>query len=424
MDWIYKLYHKVEKWKIVKLAVKVYRKGFFLENINADKRLIDLRDKVGNHMPIRVAFIGQSTTCWNKLKPLYEKMSKDDKFQTYLLAVPDDVSKSNDGVYDYFYNLYKDAVIKADMEDRYFNLKELMPDYVFYQRPYDRYLPKEYRSNIVSRYAKVCYLPYGFMIFGGMDEISMPHQFHRNAYMYFAESSLTYQFNKNRYAKSSEQGFRNSYDLGYPSLEDFVNQKEQYPAINDGKFRVLWTPRWSENVELGGSSFLKYKDEVVKLVDKNDRMHIVFRPHPMTFNHFIEVGKITKEEADAYIQLYKESDKLEQDTRPEYAKSMWESDALLTDMSSIIIEYFLSGKPIVFCETGSKVSSAFAEMQKGMYIANSWTEAQKYLLDLSEGKDPLKEKRIAIRDKMFGNSISGSVDRIMDTIEKDFKYVE
>ena len=88
---------------------------------------------------------------------------------------------------------------------------------------------------------------------------------------------------------------------------------------------MLWTPRWSENVELGGSSFLKYKDEVVKLVDKNDRMHIVFRPHPMTFNHFIEVGKITKEEADAYIQLYKESDKLEQDTRPEYAKSMWES---------------------------------------------------------------------------------------------------
>ncbi|MBE6119202.1 MAG: hypothetical protein E7189_01995 [Erysipelotrichaceae bacterium] len=420
MEWIYKLYHKVEHNPLVKQAVKVYRKGNPIENKKALKRLKALSQKKASGKTAKVVFIGQSTTCWNKLKSVCDEMIKDSRFDVKVLAVPDDVCKSNSGVYDYFYNIYGDLTIKADEGNGWFDLKAYSPDYVIYQRPYDRYLPKEYQSAIVADYAKTVYVPYGFIFLAGVDEVIMPHLFYRNMYMFFCESKVTYDFNCARYKSEIELGYKKGYNIGYPSLEDFLREKEKYKVEDDDYFRVLWTPRWSDDKELGGSSFMENKDNVVKLIDESEDIKLIFRPHPMTFNYFIEKGSLTKEEADEYIKKYEENDRLEYDKSPYYVKTLWENDVLFTDTSSIIAEYYLSDKPIVFYETGGSSSEFFNELKKGMYCVDKWEDAKKVLLDLRAGVDPLKDVRRKIKEEMFGKNNENIAKKYLEVIYEDY----
>lgn len=421
MKILYRLYHRVAHLRIIKLLTKIYRKGFFISNIKANKRLRELSQKKPHSGKIKVVFLGQTTTCWNKLKTIFETLKNDDRFKVLILALPDDVSKSNDGVYEYFVDeCGSEFVIDAVADNSLFDLLKYQPDYVFYQRPYDAYLPKPYRSNIVSGYAKICYISYGPYLSEGMDEIALTKLFFRNTYMYFAENSFAYRFNVNRFKKSHKENYRKTYDLGYPSYEQFMDTGKSINDRKDNLFNVVWTPRWSEDKEVGGSNFIKFKDDVVKLPEINDRISLTFRPHPMTFSHFIEIGKMTEDDVKQYCKLYMDNPRMHYDNAPDFARTFWNSDVLLTDISAVIYEYLLTEKPIVYCETYAKPNAFFAKLKEGMYCVETWDEAVKALLDLEKGIDPLKEKRIRIKDTMFGTDFSGVSKRIVEEIVRDF----
>lgn len=420
MKLLTRLYHKYSGTKFVEWLAEIYRDGNLISNHNAYIKLRKLSEKgVSQHIPIRVVFLGQKPVIWIKIKSIYDSMLEDERFEPVILAIPENIGNINMNTYKYFSGIYGSDVVNAYQENTWFPIKELKPDYVFYQEPYDNYLPPEYQSGNVIRYVKTLYVSYAFMLDENLKSICMNKLFFRNLYCYFAENNLWAEFNVNRLKKSHKKGYQKTVNIGYPLFELFMRRKPTTCIQRTSKI-VLWTPRWSEDV--GGSNFFNFKDEIVKLPEKYPDLKIIFRPHPMLFDHFIEKNRITKEDAGAYLQKFKDNAFLEYDTSNDYMDMFWDVDILLTDISSIIVEFFLTGKPIIYCDTGVLPDTFFAELLKGMYIVSDWQEAEQKLNELLQGNDPLKTKREELRKALFGDDFYHITSRILDEIYHDMGY--
>ena len=158
-----------------KVARKIYDSYRFLV---ADFKIKNLK-KVTNTKK-KIVFISQMSNLWINVDDLYNQLSNDDQFETYVLMIPEfdyskkefDIQTMNTKIYDFHKNHNHQNTIKAFDQGKWFDLKNINPDYVFYERPYSSYLPIvklqfqnipiEYKISTVSKYAKTCYLPYGY----------------------------------------------------------------------------------------------------------------------------------------------------------------------------------------------------------------------------------------------------------------------
>ena len=103
-----------------------------------------------------------------------------------------------------------------------------------------------------------------------------------------------------------------------------------------------------------------------------------------------------------------------------------DADVLLTDGSSIIYSFFLSGKPVILCDAPNwgkdqsvSINFWFSKIRECLYIADSWDNVLKYLKELAAGNDYLYEKR---REVAYGllRENAGASKRILDTLRKDY----
>jgi len=365
--------------------------------------------KYNKNRPIRVAFIVQMAEIWDKQKSVYENMRGDSRFETKLIVVPpfDFVEKKvrTDYFNNYFLENYSNA-LKAYSDGNWIKIgKEI--DYVFYQRPYDEYLPKTLRSDSVVKSAKCCYIPYAMWPLREM-LCGYNRRFFRNIYFAFIDSEenaltlLRYGNYKGRIL------FR-----GFPELENI----KQSTIINTVK-NVLWAPRWSYSDNVGGSHFFEYKDEILRLKEYYDDINLTIRPHPLAFDNYISQGLMTIEEKEMYLESVEKS-KAIIDKNANIEDTFKSTDVLITDISSIIFHFFLSGKPIIYCKANVEVSASFAAIQKGLYIADNWEDVLACYKKLYAGQDPLKSVRIEIGEKIKEKNLNATYN-IVNTIVSDY----
>lgn len=412
-----KIYHKLSNFALVQWLGRLYLNGFFISNYLAYRRLKQVvKSNNKKKFPIVVVFLCQSTQMWWKINSIYERMKEDERFQIHMLVIPEISDSDKDASYRFF-SSFDSGAIRCDEGGEYFDLKSLSPDYVFYQRPYDQYLPKCYQSGKVSAYAKICYCSYSFLLTCPGIINCMAKRFLRNVHIFLADTNYTCQYNRNRFRLSHADGSRKSLFVGYPIVEKIVKNNIEEPH---DKPSVLWTPRWSTSMEIGGGNFFNYKDKVVDYVKKKEGIHLIFRPHPLTFFHFIETGEMTEEEADAYKQIYHNSADFELDENSNYFETFRKSDILISDISSMLFEWLVSGKPLIYCDTGAKLNDVMKYAIQGMYVTSSWEDVAQVLDNLLAGNDPLKEKREEICTELFGKNTGKITERCISCILDDF----
>lgn len=417
---LYKFYHKHSTFFLFRWFAAIYWDGFVLSDIKAYYKLKKLAKKTVVGRKIKIVFICQNKQIWGIERGVFERLKEDKRFLVRILAVPEDIEKKDETIYNFFHSLY-DCVIRADLKDKWYNLEQEKPDYVFYQRPYNNYLPKEYRNGEVAKYAKVCYIPYAYQIDKTTEKVCMNKLFYRNIYMSFAENSYYYKKEIKRFFISYKKGYRKILNLGYPVLEDFVKRRPQKIKQLKDKVKILWTPRWTDDETLGGSNFLKYKDAILQYSQGDSEVELTFRPHSMLYQYFVDSGKMTKEEMDAYYQCYHDTSNLHIDLEPDFTDTFWNNDIMITDFSSIIIELLLTEKPVIFCNTSKKIQfDAFTQkLIDTCYIADSWQEVMDTLKQLRAGNDKLKEKRVQTCRRLLGKDLESVTDKIVETLVND-----
>lgn len=369
--------------------------------------------KAVNKKRIKVGFIVQVPEVWDKEAPIYEYMKASELFRPVLLVLP---NANPDGSFDNYGKEYvffrrkangKDCIKAVDSERKVL-IKDLRSyDYIFFQRPYEIYLPKGMQSVDLIKYSKLCYVPYSTTERESLKP-AYTISFLKNMYFCFMDTRDGQEYVKKRTRRNKN---RHIEYLGYPVFEQVMSQKaETHPTT------VLWTPRWAFDSSLGGSHFFDYKDHI-NTNEFAGKARIIIRPHPLMFWNIVNKGLMSEEEIESYrSDLEKKNIELDRNV---YIQDTFKyTSILISDLSSVIPLFFITGKPIIYCPVKCDYSAILRAIMPGLYIADSWDKVNDYVDMLLSGKDPLKEKRESIIRSYFRHT-KGSTERIVNRIAED-----
>lgn len=406
--------------------------NFFLKNYYKNKIEKRLLIKNINNEKIRLIFICHRPSVWGSLKTVFEECIKDSRFEVFIIPIPNkkELPKKglkhniffSEGAETFFENFNCKVINGYDYNTKkWINLKKLKPDYVFYQQPYNICRTPKFRSDSVSKYAKICYVHYGILIFKGEVEKSVyPLDFFKDVSLVFSES---------QYHKSTLQNLVSQLKIkpnfvltGYPRFDNLQNYNNCNSIVwnysEHDKFRILWTPRWCTNENT--CNFFDYKDLLLDYCGNSPNIDFVFRPHPQAFVGWNATGELPDLEAKKYKERYNKYNNTSIDYSGEYLPTFYSSDCLITDISSIIPEYFLTGKPIIYCNKTDMFNEFGSRLSKGFYWVENWKELKTTLDMLRSGDDPLRQKRKELIGSEFYIPKEGSGYLIKEAIKKDF----
>jgi hypothetical protein len=370
---------KLVYWKILP-KYDLARTNRLIRKLSAKKRTAG--------SPIKVGYIVQVPAFWNKQAPVYEQMTRDPRFDPWLIVVPTygEITRSWEAYgaeLSYFQKLYPSAQIltSAELSENFRGLKKQGFDYVFFQRCWEAYLPRGLRTRRVLRWAKTCYIPYAFHCF-------KPYSTYYET-RFFTSLSLLFCCSQSQSLSYPASGRRKAVFLGYPSLDGLRAR-----PTGNRRLRLLWTPRWSDNARYGGTTFFAYKDRFFELAERFPELEILFRPHPLTFENAVLTGQMTPESVEAYQRRCIESG-IRFDDNASIDDTLPTIDVLLSDFSSILVDAAVMGKAIVYCggRAEAEPDETMARILQCVYPADSWEDAAELLVRLIRGEDPKREAR-------------------------------
>ena len=93
---------------------------------------------------------------------------------------------------------------------------------------------------------------------------------------------------------------------------------------------------------------------------------------------------------------------------------------MISDISGMIPEYFVTGKPLIFCASNMILTpeETTARILEGSYVVNNKQELLSCLEQLRQGIDPLKEKRQQIVQELYSENLSHPAHEITEYLAK------
>ena len=367
--------------------------------------------KIKNNEVLNVIFVVQYIPGWNKLEPIYSKMLKDQRFNPIIVCVPLNIQNhilmddNGNDTYQYFIEHGYKAIDALLDDGSWFDLKKLEPDYVFHSRPYNAFMPKCYTSYRIVRYALICNVMYGACLANNDRKVCINKAYFKNVYSYYAFDESEKEYYESLYRKGIKYGIQRCFPFGATGLEQLLGAKNNISRNTRFKKTVLWTPRWSTDSHVGGSNFFNYKDTILQLATNNLDILFIIRPHPLMFSNFLKTGEMTEEEVTEFKLYCHNSDNVVLDESKSYSETFRNSDLLISDLSGIVPEYFITGKPIIYCH--SNVDFEYTETINHLihccYEAFDSKDIERYVQELINQEDTMLQKRVEFIDTIFSN---------------------
>ena len=270
------------------------------------------------------------------------------------------------------------------------------------------------------RHGKLCYIPYNYNFSKKRHlEIEYAPSFLKELSILFSDSNYICEYVQ-RMATELKLKTIDVYNVGSTAFGRLLQEKK---VRSEDRFTFLWIPRWStDNLNNHGTSFLEYYDRLIDYFDSNDNMELVIRPHPFMFEQFIAKGVLSKEKVKSIIEEVDTRDNVRFDYAMDYLCSFQESDALIADYSSLIVEYFLTGKPILFCENNCdwNTEPLIKEISEVIYYTVTWDELKGGMDDVFGGKDNAMERRVEIIQRYYKEHLSA--EKKILNILRSYRY--
>lgn len=378
--------------------------------INISMNTKRVKKKIAKNKVLNVVFIIQYVPSWNKLKPIFNKMLDDDRFNPIIVCVPLNIQnhvlmdKNGNDTYQYFVEHGYKAIDALHEDGSWFDIKQLQPDFVFHSRPYNAFMPKCYTSGRIVKYALICNVMYGVCLSLNEQKACINKEYYKDVYIYYSFDSSEAINYKNMNKLGTLLHIQKCYPYGATGIEQILESKKENKNRSFKK-TVLWTPRWSTDSFAGGSNFFNYRSTIIRFAEENNDVLFVFRPHPLMFKNFIKSGEMTKREVEEFKEYCQIKENVILDESNDYSETFWNSDLLITDLSGIVPEYFITGKPIIYCHSNVhfQYTEPIEKIIHSCYEAQNSDDVIRYFYQLISPDDYKLKNREDCMNELFSD---------------------
>lgn len=252
---------------------------------------------------------------------------------------------------------------------------------IFYD-PWDGLRPNAAGANhAVLHGVRTAYLPYSPNAAAGhhMEELSYNLGIHQVAWRIYAFSETQ----RSLFGDHCRTGSAHVRVLGTPRFDRVGRTRTAVPAewesALSGRRVFLWNPHFNFGKD-GWSTFLDYLEVLAGYVAKRRDVCLLIRPHFRLLRDLASMGQEGAGILEFLMGLSGEHDNIIIDTLPDYLPSFEASEALISDLSSLVTEYFLTGKPLLYLhrETGPGLN-ADASYFLTCDVATQWSQVREFI---------------------------------------------
>ncbi|MDX4060330.1 CDP-glycerol glycerophosphotransferase family protein [Aliarcobacter skirrowii] len=344
--------------KSIKISSFFFKATYFNKyHILKEEKHKKLLSVLENKKKIRVLFLAINKSVW-KVDSIFEKMLEDPYFEPLILVCPytaygeERMWEDMNDTFKYFKDKEYPVILSYNKEKNdWLKLSELEPDIIFCTNPY-KITKKYYYEDAFMNYLS-CYVPYFYLITTHDDEQPIYNQlFHNMMWKIFLPHEISLFLTKKI---STNQG-KNALLTGYPFCESLLKENNKnlvwkYQATK--KIRIIYAPHHSINnkEELQLSTFLRYAYFFKDISNKfKHETQWCFKPHPILKSKLYSHHDWGKIKTDEYYKYWENSVNTQFDDG-EYIDLFKQSDCMIHDSGSFLVEYLFMKKPVMYLMT-------------------------------------------------------------------------
>lgn len=352
---------------------------------------------------VRAVFFAELGEKWDAMESVYEYMRDDSGFDPIVVRTPVGRVVERGGKREQEI-IYKDFLTPMGIPslgyDQY-DIEEDCPELAFISQPFESCTLEQFWPEKIAEHTRLVYLFYYVpcLIFAESPQALCQMPVYRYAWKVMGISER----HKRYYCRYARNGGANMLVTGIPKLDPVIHLKENgmelprswLPKIK-GKKVILWNT-WYDN---SGSS-LCYFDTVIRWFQTHEDCTLIWRPHPMT-------DTVTKlyYPAETYAQLLQRIALVDEMPNGIYDREVSCdaafacSDAQVSDYSSLMFQYLLLDKPVLWTKAKNGANGPYSGMKDEFIIDWRWMEEARnedeilqFLERVRDGKDRNKDMR-------------------------------
>lgn len=316
-----------------------------------------LVSRVSQKRPINVVFLTMNTSMW-RYDGVYRMMLEDCRFNPIILTAMrmnesvEEQIRDQDNMIDTFSKRGYRVIPGYDAgTGSWRSLESVNPDVVFYTQQYSIALIPDYGCERVKNYALICFAPYSLPLVSKEYNYNSPlHNFAWKNFMVSPQYlSIARSFSFIKCGNAAVVGYGVEEEIRQAIYNNAANNNtaKAWPK-SKGKKKLIWAPHhdFSDECTLRIGAFLEISNEMLEIRDKfKDSLVIAFKPHPMLITKLYRYWG--KERTDTYYRQWAngENSFLADGV---YIDLFAQSDGMLHDSSSFVIEYLYANKPVAY----------------------------------------------------------------------------
>lgn len=320
---------------------------------------------------IKVVFLVIFESVW-KIDTVFQKMLEDSYFEPEILICPlmtydnEAMLKEMDSIYNYFKNKGYPVKKSLQPDGSFLKLSQLNPDMVFITNPYKLTISEYYEQAFLNYLT--CYVPYYFM---ATDNAGTDFDIYNNpvlqlSWKVYWPHDHCYETQK---LVSKNKG-SNGLTTGYPAMEAIYLKKStnnSWKKTSKNLKKIIFAPHHTiGKYSTALSSFLTFSETMLKLVKKHkNKVQWSFKPHPILKHNLYAHPDWGKEKTDAYYNFWKDQSYTQLD-ESEYDDLFMNSDAIIHDCSSFIVEYAFTNKPCLYLVNENNLEGLLNKFGEGV----------------------------------------------------------
>jgi CDP-glycerol glycerophosphotransferase (TagB/SpsB family) len=397
--------------------------------------------------PIKVVFLGLYFEAWDALDEIYQKMAKDPRFQPIVVSMPRKLTgqlayAQEEKAHAFFegkgipHIRLNSGGSGSQNLDGLAILKDLAPDYVFVNYPWQRNYQPAVRFDHLVEFTRLVYVPYFSLVMvdepddepgGGQGDAPVATHLYTQRLHQLASLVFTQEKDVVDAYALTERGNSHVHFTGSPKIDHLAHEAEagrlSWP-LEEGNFKIIWAPHHSYSPHwLNFGVFSKIYNQMLEFAETNSDIQIVLRPHPFLWSTLTDRKALTETELSSWRKSWSELPNTSVDEEGSYAGLFLATDVLVTDGISFLGEYpLVTGKPAIFFENVDHWKfSATGEIAAASSIrVKNFAELTEMIEKAKNNSLPSREIEIQKLVKASSPHPGESASRIIEIVYDDF----